>query len=174
VDIEHGVRVRDTALALQSQVRKTWSLDHPNHANMLGWAAELHEIGLAVSHSQYQKHGAYLLRNADLSGFTRQEQDVLAALVLGHRRKFPLDVFVTLPRGVRDCARRLCVLLRLSVLMHRGRAQGDGPRPVLSAGAENLRLHFPSDWLDRHPLTRLELEQEAEHLDGAGIRLEFS
>jgi len=173
-DIEHGVRVRDTALALQRQVRDTWSLDHPNHANMLGWAAELHEIGLAVSHSQYQKHGAYLLRNADLSGFTRQEQDLLAALVLGHRRKFPLDAFMTLPRGVRDASRRLCVLLRLSVLMHRGRAGGDGPRPTLGADAENLRLDFPSGWLDQHPLTRLELEQEAEHLSGADMRLEFS
>ena len=45
------------------------------------------------------------------------KQQVLAALVQGHRRKFPLQEFLGLPGPVRDCARRLCVLLRLAVLI---------------------------------------------------------
>ncbi len=171
-DPEHAGRVRSTALELYEQLRETWALNHDNNPKMLGWAAELHEIGLAVSHSQYQKHGAYLLRNADLSGFTRQEQDALAALVLGHRRKFPVDVFMALPRPARDCGRRLTILLRLAVLMHRGRSASAEPEPQVVADGETLQLRFPPNWLDDHPLTRLEFEDEAERLAAAGITLE--
>jgi exopolyphosphatase/guanosine-5'-triphosphate,3'-diphosphate pyrophosphatase len=122
VDEAHAERVKTTALTLYGQVAQAWKLVNPNFPGMLGWAARLHEVGLTIGHSQYQKHGAYLVRHADLSGFTRQEQAVLAALVLGHRRKFPIQEFLALPQPVRDCSRYLCVILRLAVLMHRGRS----------------------------------------------------
>jgi exopolyphosphatase/guanosine-5'-triphosphate,3'-diphosphate pyrophosphatase len=173
IDTAHGVRVRNTALHLLEQLRDPWQLHHPNYAPILGWAAELHELGLAVSHSQYQKHGAYLVANADLSGFTRQEQQVLSALVLGHRRKFPVDTFLALPSGVRDCARRLCVILRLAVLMNRGRT-GSVPQPTLEASDDNLMLKFPDGWLATHPLTHLELQEEAQRLIPTGHGLDFA
>jgi exopolyphosphatase/guanosine-5'-triphosphate,3'-diphosphate pyrophosphatase len=173
VDQAHAARVKATALHLLGQLRDPWQLEHPTHAAMLGWAAELHEIGLAVAHSQYQKHGAYLIDNADLSGFTRQEQEVLAALVLGHRRKFPLDTFLALPSGVRSCAQRLCVILRLAVLMHRGRSRDSIPQPHLAADDDTLTLRFPTGWLDRHPLTDLELEEEASRLAAGGFGLDY-
>lgn len=172
IDLAHAARVRATALYLLDEVRAGWSLDHPNYPLILGWAAELHEIGLAVAHDRYQHHGAYLLGNADLPGFTRQEQQLLAALVLGHRRKFPDDAFLALPQSVRECARRLCVLLRITVLMHRGRSDGEGPRPALTVAGGTLRLRFTEDWLDRHPLTRLELDKETGLLAASGIGLE--
>jgi exopolyphosphatase/guanosine-5'-triphosphate,3'-diphosphate pyrophosphatase len=174
VDLEHAGRVHETALHLLEQLRDAWELCDPNHDNILGWAADLHEIGIAVAHSQYQKHGAYLLRYADMSGFTRQEQDVLSALVLGHRRKFPLETFQALPSGVQNCARRLCLLLRLAVLMHRGRSAQSKPEPVLAANGDTLVLRFPEGWLDEHPLSRLELEEEAERLSAADISLDFA
>jgi exopolyphosphatase / guanosine-5'-triphosphate,3'-diphosphate pyrophosphatase len=173
LDQAHGRRVETTALYLLTQATGTWGFAEPRYQRMLAWAARLHEIGLLVSHSQYQKHGAYLLRNADLPGFTRQEQAVLAALVLGHRRKFPLQEFAALPRGVQECTRRLCLLLRLSVLLHRGRSPDANPEPRLRIQGERLSLDFPDDWLSQHPLTRLELEQEADTLKGAGVVLSF-
>jgi len=173
IDQEHADRVKTTALTLLGQVMRPWGLGNPNYPNMLGWAARLHEIGLMIGHSQYQKHGAYLLRNADLSGFTRQEQSVLAALVLGHRRKFPVSEFLALPKPVRDCSRYLCVLLRLAVLIHRGRSPTTKPYPLLEPDGERLHLGFPEGWLVSHPLTQLELEQEARLLAAAGILLDF-
>lgn len=173
IDQGHADRVKTTALTLYGQVARPWQLANPDYPNMLGWAARLHEIGLMISHSQYQKHGAYLLRNADLSGFTRQEQSVLAALVLGHRRKFPIAEFLALPKPVRACSRYLCVLLRLAVLIHRGRSPTTKPYPMLEADGERLHLCFPDGWLMSHPLTRLELEQEAQGLAAAGIFIEF-
>jgi exopolyphosphatase/guanosine-5'-triphosphate,3'-diphosphate pyrophosphatase len=172
VDHDHAARVRATALKLFGQLRDNWALASDDLPEMLGWAADLHEIGLVVSHSHYQKHGAYLLRNADLSGFTRQEQDALAALVLGHRRKFPLDAFMALPRGARDCARKATVLLRLAVLIHRGRSVTTDPDTAVEAEGETLSLQFSEGWLDDHPLTRLEFEQEAVRLAAAGITLD--
>ena len=173
VDRAHAKRVQATALALFRQVAAPWGLHDLDYPMFLGWAARLHEVGVVISHSQYQKHGGYLLRNADLSGFTRQQQQVLAALVLGHRRKFPIQDFLTLPKPIHDCARRLCVLLRLAVLIHRGRTPNTKPRPRLIADGDRLSLSFPNNWLDGHPLTRLELEQEAQALMAAGITLEF-
>ena len=173
VDEEHAGRIKDTALAHYGQVAQPWKLMNPDYPSMLGWAARLHEVGLIFGHSQYQKHGAYLLRNADLSGFTRQEQSMLAALVLGHRRKFPLQDFLSLPTPVRDCTRHLCVILRLAVLLHRGRSPATTPFPMLNPDGDRLRLGFPDGWLDHHPQTRLELEQEAQRLLPAGVRLAF-
>ncbi|BCU05839.1 exopolyphosphatase [Allochromatium tepidum] len=173
VDQEHGRRVEATALSLYRQLAKPWSLDDLDYPRMLAWAARVHEIGVMVAHSQYQKHGAYLLRNADLPGFTRQEQTMLAALVLGHRRKFPVQEFAALPQAIRLAVRRLCVILRLAVLLHRGRSVDSKPNPTLQVEGENLTLSFPDDWLAGHPLTQLELEQEAERLAAAGMVLRF-
>lgn len=173
VDEEHADRIKTTAIAFYGQVAQPWGLTDPDHLGMLGWAARLHEVGLMIGHSQYQKHGAYLLHNADLSGFTRQEQAVLAVLVLGHRRRFPSQEFLALPKPVRGCSRYLCVILRLAVLLHRGRSPATKPCPMLNPDGEQLRLTFPDDWLSHHPQTRLELEQEAERLAPAGIGLEY-
>lgn len=173
IDRAHASRVAATAHSLRDQVSTAWSLDDPTHVEMLGWAARLHELGLMIAHSGYQKHGAYVLEHADLSGFTRHEQEVLAALVLGHRRKFPVQELRALPAAWQRSAQRLCVLLRLAVLMHRGRSAQIKPDPVLTADSDRLALGFPGDWLDQHPLTRLELEEEAQRLAAAGMVLEF-
>jgi exopolyphosphatase/guanosine-5'-triphosphate,3'-diphosphate pyrophosphatase len=173
IDQTHARRVESTAQGLFAQVAGPWSLDNPNYPLVLAWAARLHEIGVMVSHSQYQKHGAYLLRNADLAGFTRQEQSVLAFLVLGHRRKLPVNDLAGLQSGIRHCALRLCILLRLAVLLNRGRSPDAKPNPELQAQGDQLSIGFPDDWLSHHPLAQLELEQEAGLLAAAGIALGF-
>jgi len=173
VDEEHAERIKATVLTFYGQVAQPWGLTDPDYPSMLGWAARLHEVGLMIGHSQYQRHGAYLLHNADLSGFTRQEQAVLAVLVLGHRRKFPSQEFPALPKPVREGTRYLCIILRLAVLLHRGRSPTTKPYPMLNPDGERLRLTFPDGWLSQHPQTRLELEQEAERLAAAGIGLEY-
>ncbi|MBV5309945.1 Ppx/GppA phosphatase family protein [Chromatium okenii] len=172
-DLAHARRVEATALGIYQQLAAPWDLNHPEHPQMLTWAARLHEIGVMVAHSQYQKHGAYLLRNADLAGFSRQEQMVLAALVLGHRRKFPMQEFLNLPKAEQNSARHLCVILRLAVLLHRGRSAVNKHFLNVTADSERLALCFPNEWLARHPLTQLELEQEAERLATAKIILTF-
>jgi exopolyphosphatase/guanosine-5'-triphosphate,3'-diphosphate pyrophosphatase len=173
VDRPQARRVQSAALALFSQVAATWQLDRDEAARMLGWAAKLHEIGLAISHSQFHRHGAYIAANADLPGFSRQQQVLLAALIRGHRRKLTSEGFDALPEPMRRPARQLCVLLRLAVLIHRGRTARGKPRLRVEAVGNELRLHFPPDWLDGHPLTRSELAQEASLLRPGGFGLAF-
>jgi exopolyphosphatase/guanosine-5'-triphosphate,3'-diphosphate pyrophosphatase len=133
----------------------------------------LHEAGLAISHSQYHKHGDYLVRNADLLGFSTSEQQRLAALVRAHRRKFPLEVFDALPPEDARTTRRLAVILRLAVLLHRSRTALALPPIEVVPAERGLAVSFPRGWLTGHPLTVADLAQEREYLERAGVRLAF-
>ena len=174
IDAAQGRRVAVTALALHRQVAAAWGVEGEDAEQMLGWAARLHEAGLFVSHNQYHKHGAYLLANGDMSGFSRQAQTMLSALVRGHRRKFPASVFEQLAPGEGRRARRLCVLLRLAVVLNRSRADEFLPGVAALAKGDSLSVAFPPGWLDAHPLTRADLEQEQAYLAAAGVGLRFA
>ncbi len=175
VETEQAVRVRATALRLLKDVAESWALSGAQYADMLGWAAQLHEIGQVISHTQYHKHGAYLIGNSELSGFSYQEQATLAALVRGHRRKFPRSVFGALPQVSERPAKQLCVLLRIAVLLHRERQPAaDLPAIRVDADDSGLFILFPEGWLSDNPLTSADLTQEARYLSQAGFELRFS
>ncbi len=173
INTSQAQRVADTALRLLAQAPRSWGLEKQEYIRLLRWAASLHEIGLAISYSQYQKHGAYLVLNLDMPGFSQDEQHLLAILIRGHRRTYPLAEFETLPESAAGTVRYLCLLLRLSVVLHR--SQTDLPLPPMQFEANDgtVRLCFPAGWLDQHPLTRAGLEQEAGYLTAAGIKLKF-
>jgi exopolyphosphatase/guanosine-5'-triphosphate,3'-diphosphate pyrophosphatase len=167
-------RVAGSAGFLLDRVSNFWGLGQQRYAHLLQWAASLHEIGLDIAHSGYHRHGAYVLRNADLAGFSRQEQAEIAALVHVHRRKFDLRQFDDVPREHRSRLLLLAVLLRIAVVLHRGRQDVDLDRVRVDAGEGWLRLGFPEQWLSEHPLTEADLAREKNYLSPAGVELEFS
>jgi exopolyphosphatase/guanosine-5'-triphosphate,3'-diphosphate pyrophosphatase len=171
VDIAQAARVESTALSLLAQVRDAWSLHEPLAEMTLAWAAKLHEIGLDISHAHYHKHGGYLLENSDMPGFPREEQTLLAALVNAHRRKLNLEPVQDLVPPWHLKAELLIVLLRLAVLLHRGRSNVAMPPIKLKARTRALEVEFPSRWLDDHPLTLADLEQESDYLKAVGFKL---
>lgn len=172
VDQAQAERVATTARQLLGQVRSDWGLTSEELSYALEWSARLHEIGLLIAHSGYHKHGAYLLENAELAGFSQSEQKLLAVLVRGQRRKLSAKLFADLPRDSVLPAQRLCLLLRLAVVLHRSRSSQPLPPLQLQADGSRLTLLFPPGWLDAHPLTRADLEQEAAYLEKAGVRLQ--
>ena len=172
LDILHASKVTETVQNLFSQVRYDWDLTD-EHRDMLLWAAQLHEIGLQISHGAYHKRGAYILTHADLPGFSRPEQAMLAALVLNHRQRLRMDAFDDLVEPVRLPSARLCVLLRLAVLFHRGRTDEQVPELVIRVDGKNVELHFPYGWLDQHSLTQADLGKEYDYLKDANISLMF-
>ena len=174
IDAAQARRVQETAQTLFEQVRSDWELDEQRFQQVLNWAAGLHELGLGVAHSQYHKHGGYVLRYADLPGFSRSEQQLIAVLVRGHRRKFPVDAFKDLPKRLIEPTRRLCVLLRLAVILHRGHRRQHLPAIQAQARKSKLELSFPDGWLDEHPLTRADLLAEAQLLKKVDFKLSFS
>jgi exopolyphosphatase/guanosine-5'-triphosphate,3'-diphosphate pyrophosphatase len=171
VDRAQARRVESTALMFFDQIARIWKLD-PEAREWLSWAARVHEIGLAIAHSQHHHHGAYILRNADLAGFSRQEQQLLAAIVESHRRKPDKATFSALPQRYRQLARYITALLRLGVLFRRARRAESLPQMQLAATTQRLRLTVPSSWLDQHPLSEADLEQEQAPLNELGLLLE--
>jgi exopolyphosphatase / guanosine-5'-triphosphate,3'-diphosphate pyrophosphatase len=171
VDDTQADRVEATALGFLQQVQEPWGITDPLAELMLGWAARLHEVGLDISHSHYHKHSAYLLENADMPGFPSEEQKLLACIVGAHRRKLNLANLedLTPPWHVR--AELLIVLLRLAVLLHRGRGPTPLPPIELTARTRGLDLGFEGGWFDQNPLTRADLELESEYLKATGFRL---
>ncbi len=80
VDESRASKAAANSLALYAQM-----VDEGPLERMLGWAGKLHEVGMAVSHTGFHKHGAYLALNADLPGFTTHEQHLLSVLLLAQK-----------------------------------------------------------------------------------------
>jgi exopolyphosphatase/guanosine-5'-triphosphate,3'-diphosphate pyrophosphatase len=90
VDSAQAARVQKTSLALFKGVQDTPLIEQSRVARLvkkLSWASHLLEIGTRISHSDFHKHGAYILDNADLPGFSMPELHRLSQLILGHRGK---------------------------------------------------------------------------------------
>lgn len=171
VDVAQSARVHQTVTGLLEAVRGPWELREERNDQILRWAAQLHEVGLAVAHTGHHKHGAYLIHESEMPGFSFDDQAVLAAIIRGHRRKLRREYFAELPAHQQLRALRLCVLLRLAVLFNRGR------RPTARCGlrieAEGTRVvvEFAAGWLEEHPLTAIDLGHEAEYLAHVGLTL---
>ena len=171
VDQEQALFVEQTALIALTQVRENWGISSNQYHNLLSWAARSYETGLTIAHSQYHKHSAYLILNSDLAGFSRQEQLQLATLIRNHRRKIQEADFNQLPERKRQTFKRLCVLLRLAIVLHRSRSKERIPAFDLKADENKLILCFPDKWLDYRPLTLADLQQEADYLSDSNFSL---
>lgn len=170
IDRAHAARVEATALGLFDQVAKEWKLgDFPRQ--VLSWAARLHELGTFLSHASYHKHGAYLLRHADLPGFSRDEQQILAGLVLLHRGKLTESRRDEVGPVLTTSIVRTALLLRLAVRLHRSRDPEPLPPLQLEVDDDELDLTIGEKWLKDHSLTEADLDEEARAFKAAGFRL---
>ena len=170
IDIAHAKRVRDTALSLLAQTAAAWNLTESSSRLVLAWAADLHEIGMDIAHTHYHRHGGYLLAHMDMPGFSRPDQFQLASLVRSHRRKFPVE---SEPMLARKHILRLAALLRVAVILNRSRSKN--PLPHIGANARNnqLTVTIPKKWLAKHPLTSLNLKEEAAYFAASPIDLKI-
>ena len=157
-DAVHGARVGKVAnqlfMQLQTQTLPSGNqipnLNDERLNRKLQWAAQLHEIGSHISHSDYHKHGAYILDNADAMGFALSELHKLSQLVLGHRGKLrKLEAELDDP----ICVQQLLVL-RLAVILCHARRDPDlqglvlardtrNPQQFNLSGRENWEQLFP-------------------------------
>ena len=171
VDFEHAQKVECKALEALEQVAEAWQLNEDWHSDMLSWAARVHEVGLDIAHYHFHKHGAYLVEHSDLSGFSRQDQQMLALLVRGHRRNIPKERFIEFGEEGQQLL-RLCILLRFAILLHHIRGTQEVPQLQLVAAQNSLHIRFAENWLDNNPLTLADFQKEADWLQRIGFTLE--
>ena len=139
------------------------SVDNPiaerqRYLQKLHWACQLHETGMRISHSDYHKHGAYILDNTDLQGFTLDELHRLSQLVLGHRgklRKLESDL-----EDVRFVQQLMA--LRLAVILCHARRDPDlsGLNLVCDAQRRTAHLSIKADWAELWPQSAHLLREE--------------
>jgi exopolyphosphatase / guanosine-5'-triphosphate,3'-diphosphate pyrophosphatase len=160
-DRAHASRVAELAVALYAQALP----NDAEGAQLVEWAARLHEIGMSVSHIGFHKHGAYILQHGDMPGFSAGEQNELAWLVFGCR-----GGLVKLRGVLGDPTRRAQFLaLRLAVIFHHARVAIALPRLKLKVG-RRIAFGVSGRWLAAHPLTAHLLAKERKQWGELGYR----
>ncbi len=173
VDKAQAERVANTASNLLMQCVDQWKLEIPFYAQVLDWSSRLHEIGLDISHDGFERHGAYIAEHADLPGFPRAEQRLVAFLISSQRYQINRQYLKLLPKSWRNSALRLAMLLRLAVLLNRSRSQVSLPPIALETDNRSLELRFDKEWLQANPLTVADLERERGYLANVGYELRY-
>ncbi len=167
-NLDHAKRVETTALYMANKIILEDNLATAP-LRYLTWASLLHEIGLSISYHRYYRHSAYLVEHADLDGFSRQDQKILARILYNHKRTINLDDFEYLP----PFALILSLILRFSVLLHRSREPFPLPEFDFSYEKQTLKFKFPHGWLDAHPLVHQDFIEETRWLKEADFKIHW-
>lgn len=170
VDKKQARQVVRTGRHLFKQVKDDLHLTNDD-SDLLRRAAYLHEIGLAISHSNYHKHSAYLLENSDIPGFSQVDQKRMAQLVLSHRRKLKADTFEQTCVIGGDQLIYLCLLLRLAVLAHHSRSEHDLPNMELLITEPNCWQITVSTDKEHYAFLYSDLYADIEQFAKWGIKL---
>ncbi len=157
VDVEQAMRVEQLARIFLEQFPVPENEDRMNNLALLGWAARLHEIGLSISHNGYHKHSAYISANADMPGFSKNDQARLSALLIGHVGKLAK---VSSSNHFIDWRMLFC--LRLALVLSRRRVNEEIPEIFVQHSQDGYKISIPKEWLESHPLTEFSLKKEAD------------
>ncbi len=170
VDQEQAKRVEKLALNLLENFKTVLNLSYNNAKHYISWAAKLHEIGVTIAHSGYHKHSAYIIENADMPGFSRMEQEIIASLIRAQRRALNK---LTLPHSIDD----KCILIavfRLAILFNRSRQDFHMPNLKLKESKTGFELAVENQWLSQNPLTHSELQSEVEYWKSTKFTFDIS
>lgn len=170
VDKKQAKRVVKTSQDLFNQVRHRLGLNDED-ADLLRRAAYLHEIGLAISHSGYHRHSAYLLAHSDVDGFSQVDKMRMSQLVQNHRRKLKPDALDEVKMIGGEHLIYLVLILRLAVLIHHSRSKQDDPNIKLTAKDSKHWAICVSDSDDSIGMLYADLQEERDAFAKWGIEL---
>jgi exopolyphosphatase/guanosine-5'-triphosphate,3'-diphosphate pyrophosphatase len=121
----------------------------PVERELLYYAAILHDVGGFVSYTDHHKHGYYLVRNSPLLGFDITEIQLVAAMVLHHRKGLPKrkeDAMVDFGKRQRELVTVMSTIIRLAESMDRGHlSEVQEIRCLLEDRGETLVIELISD-----------------------------
>ncbi len=163
VDREQAKRVGSLAAEFLAQLPKPDAESRADNIALLQWAANLHEIGLSISHNGYHKHSAYIAGNADMPGFSKNDQARLAALLIGHTGKLG-----KLANNTSFADWRMLFCIRLAQVLCRGRSDVNLPKVKVSEHNGAYLVSLSNEWAKEHPLTEFSLQKEAAEWERIG------
>ncbi|WP_421197660.1 exopolyphosphatase [Aeromonas enteropelogenes] len=160
MDKRQAARVEQSVLALFDALQTPWQMPTEPYRAILGWAARLHEIGLAINYSGIHRHSAYILQHTDLPGFNQDDQALLAALVRFQRKGLKLAELPALPNHDEQTVLRCIRILRLAVAAHHKRQDDLLPELHVQAAGDQLVVNLPASWCEENRLLMQNLEKE--------------
>src|SRR5450432_2552747 len=113
---DHGAHVARLALSIFHQTRRLHKLADAD-AELLEFAALLHDIGFYISPHRHHRHSEYLIQSHEMTGFSRDEVNIVALVARYHRKAEPTkghDAFAALTKSDRRRVRQLAALLRVA------------------------------------------------------------
>ena len=138
---------------------------------MLVWSARIREVGMSIAFSGYQRHGGYIIKHADLAGFTKSEQEYLSFLIAHHRGKlYHSSKKEHHPPLVLDDILILAIL-RISTRLHRRRSYKPTPLLLFKRAKNNITIEHQPDFPKERPLSYADLLYEKEQLSYWGLTL---
>jgi len=130
------------------------------------------EIGTRISHSDFHKHGAYILDNADLPGFSMLELHRLSQLILGHRGKLKkLEIELKNPEFMIQL-----MSLRIAAILCHARREPDLKGIQLNISGDNKTgfvIHCKKSWIQQWPQSAHLLREECIAWQKTTWQLEF-
>lgn len=171
VDQNHAENVASLANAFFDELSLTVKFPSGNYKKLLNWACEIHELGIDINPSSHHKHGEYIINNADLSGFTQEQQQALSWLVGNQRKKPSSPELLTWYNLNSDYLLLVVTVLRLSVLLNQQRQLNELPPFSMQFSNDELRLQCDKQWLLERPLVDVALFNEQQNLAKSGISL---
>ncbi len=159
LDVAYANQVSTLAEKLLQDCGANQWIKEPQAKGLLLTAAKLHEVGLTLDFKKAGEHGAYLLSNLDLPGFTRAQKFFLAEVV--RRYKDHLSTMPAQHALSNSSAIRVLRLLRLAVILTHRRQTDLQPECSVRCDDDEMVLTIDKQWLLDNPLTLAELELEA-------------
>lgn len=113
---KHSTHVAKMALKIFDRLQGELGLSAQDR-ELLEYAAYLHDIGYYISHRKHHKHALYIIRHADLKGFTEDEINIMANVARYHRRSTPKKRhkrYRKMDKSLRRRVKKLSGLLRVA------------------------------------------------------------
>ncbi|GAA6203453.1 exopolyphosphatase [Thalassotalea sp. SU-HH00458] len=171
IDKPHAAIVEQVAMKIYSAIKKPWQLQEDIYQELLCSAIKLHELGLDINASGYQKHGQYIIEQTDLPGFNQEQQTALAWLVGNQRKKITPLMKQQWHLLNAESLEKLAVIIRLSVLLNQQRHLDDDYLISAIATPKTLTLTLKEQWLIERPIIDTELFYEKQSINSLDIKL---
>ena len=173
VDSNTADIVERRARTLFTATRMSWQLTTDDW-ELLHWLARTHEIGMAIAHKHFNRHTAYLLRNADLPGFSQEEQEQLALLSLAQRGKISADTLAQVTDPDEQRMLYLLAIMRLATCFKYVEQLEQLPDFSILASEQQPDPGFPRELAAGTSANCRELTTEQGVLEKVGLELTIS